>query len=157
MWIQKIKEAIITSQTSTSLGSLANALDTAENGWANLIEIFHRMVPPNLFLAASEGQLLGLICFGLLLDFFRKIREDLRQSQLRVLARSTGDYSQTYPFYSWVCPNWYFWPSHPNNCKKWTGHFLANGGVCFNCIFSTRSTCTPYPAHITQSSWRYSS
>ena len=80
----EIKEAIIASQTSTSLGSLANALDTAENGWANLIEIFHRMVPPNLFLAASEGQLLGLICFGLLFGFFLgKIREDLRQSQLR--------------------------------------------------------------------------
>tara|TARA_B100002019_G_scaffold291182_1_gene310643 strand:+ start:7727 stop:9052 length:1326 start_codon:yes stop_codon:yes gene_type:complete len=80
----EIKEAIIASQESSSLGSLEHALDTAENGWTNLIEIFHRMVPPNLFWAAVEGQLLGLICFGLLFGFFLgKIKEELRQSQLR--------------------------------------------------------------------------
>ena len=80
----EIKEAIIASQASTSLGSLENALDTAENGWANLLQIFHRMVPPNLFSAAAEGQLLGLICFGLLFGFFLgHIKPELRASQLK--------------------------------------------------------------------------
>ena len=80
----KIKEAIIASQETSSLGSLEQALNTAEDGWSNLIEIFHRMVPPNLFLAATEGQLLGLICFGLLFGFFLgKLKSDLRDLQLR--------------------------------------------------------------------------
>ena len=80
----EIKEAIIASQETSSLGSLEKALDTAENGWGNLIEIFHRMVPPNLFSAAVEGQLLGLICFGLLFGFFLgKINVELRQTQLK--------------------------------------------------------------------------
>ena len=80
----RIKEAIIASQKTSSFGSLEQALNTAENGWLNLIEIFHRMVPPNLFLAATEGQLLGLICFGLLFGFFLgKLKTDLRDLQLR--------------------------------------------------------------------------
>ena len=76
----EVKEAIIASQKTSSFGSLEQALNTAENGWLNLIEIFHRMVPPNLFLAATEGRLLGLICFGLLFGFFcGKLKTDLKR------------------------------------------------------------------------------
>ena len=42
---------------------LGAAMQQADGGWSNLIEIFHRMVPTNLFKAAVEGQLLGLIFF----------------------------------------------------------------------------------------------
>ena len=79
-----IKEAIIASQQNSNLDSLGGAMQTADNGWANLVQIFHRMVPPNLFSAAAEGQLLGLICFSLLFGFFLgHINPDLRNSQLR--------------------------------------------------------------------------
>ncbi|MEK9772466.1 MAG: dicarboxylate/amino acid:cation symporter [Opitutae bacterium] len=78
------KEAIMASQQSFTTGSLEQALETADNGWANLIEIFHRMLPPNLFSAAAEGQLLGLICFGLLFGFFLgRTNPDLRTPQVK--------------------------------------------------------------------------
>ena len=78
-----IKEAIIASQHESGLGSIDQAMQTATDGWTNLIQIFHRMIPPNLFLAAAEGQLLGLICFGLLFGFFlAHIKPELRTSQL---------------------------------------------------------------------------
>ena len=64
------KEAILSSQESNHAPSMDQAMSAANDGWQNLAQIFHRMVPPNLFSAAVEGQLLGLICFGLLFGFF---------------------------------------------------------------------------------------
>ena len=62
---------------------IAGALDQADQGLQGLLEIFHRMVPPNLFKAAAEGQLLGLIFFGLLFGYFiSRLNEDARISQL---------------------------------------------------------------------------
>ena len=60
---------------------IGGALERADQGLQGLLEIFHRMVPPNLFKAATEGQLLGLIFFGLLFGFF--------VSQLNPQARAT--------------------------------------------------------------------
>lgn len=39
-------------------------------GVGDVIEIFHRMVPPNIVRAAAEGQMLGIIFFCLLFGFF---------------------------------------------------------------------------------------
>lgn len=36
----------------------------------DIAQIFLRMVPPNIVAAAAQGQMLGLICFGLLFGFF---------------------------------------------------------------------------------------
>ena len=55
----------------------------ADKGWTGILEIFHRMVPANLFKAAVEGQLLGLIFFSLLFGFFiTKLPEKARSTQL---------------------------------------------------------------------------
>lgn len=78
-----VKDAILASQQSSSLDSVEHAMETANHGWTNLIQIFHRMLPPNLFLAATEGQLLGLICFGLLFGFFLgHIKPEFRSPQI---------------------------------------------------------------------------
>ncbi|MBT8141824.1 MAG: dicarboxylate/amino acid:cation symporter [Gammaproteobacteria bacterium] len=41
-----------------------------EKGAGDVVEIFVRMVPPNIVKAAAEGQMLGLIVFSLLFGFF---------------------------------------------------------------------------------------
>lgn len=48
-----------------------------------IYNIFLRMVPPNIFKAASDGQMLGLISFSLVFGFFiRKLSEKLKEVQL---------------------------------------------------------------------------
>lgn len=77
------KEKIISSHQDSEHTSLDSAMESAGNGWSNLAQIFHRMVPPNLFYAAADGQLLGLICFGLLFGFFLgRINSQLVETQL---------------------------------------------------------------------------
>lgn len=50
---------------------------------SEIYQIFLRMVPPNIFEAAVEGQMLGLITFSLLFGFFiRKLTEKYREVQL---------------------------------------------------------------------------
>ena len=61
-----IREKMLQSSTDSQSQKIDGALDQADQGLQGLLEIFHRMVPSNLFKAASEGQLLGLIFFGLL-------------------------------------------------------------------------------------------
>jgi proton glutamate symport protein len=39
-------------------------------GAGDVIDVFKRMVPPNVLKAAVEGQMLGLICFSILFGFF---------------------------------------------------------------------------------------
>ena len=65
-----IREKMLQSSTDSQSQKIDGALDQADQGLQGLLEIFHRMVPSNLFKAASEGQLLGLIFFGLLFGFF---------------------------------------------------------------------------------------
>ncbi|MDA3816049.1 MAG: dicarboxylate/amino acid:cation symporter [Prolixibacteraceae bacterium] len=52
-------------------------------GTTEVYAIFLRMVPPNIFKAASEGQMLGLITFSLVFGFFiRKLNENYKAVQL---------------------------------------------------------------------------
>jgi len=66
----QIREKMLSSSTESQSAKIEGAIDHADKGLQGLIEIFHRMIPSNLFKAASEGQLLGLIFFGLLFGFF---------------------------------------------------------------------------------------
>jgi len=78
-----IKDKIIASQSGEFVPSIDSAMKTANHGWENILQVFHRMVPPNLFEAAVKGQLLGLICFGLLYGFFLgKLKGNHRESQM---------------------------------------------------------------------------
>ena len=51
--------------------STANVVETVKDRSAgDLVEVFLRMVPPNIVKAAAEGQMLGLIVFSLLFGYF---------------------------------------------------------------------------------------
>ena len=50
---------------------VASELQKVEGkGGGDIAAIFLRMVPPNIVKAAADGQMLGLICFGLLFGYF---------------------------------------------------------------------------------------
>ena len=66
----EIQAQILANQPQGENGKIEGAIDNANRGMKSLLEIFHRMVPVNLFKAAVEGQLLGLIFFSLLFGFF---------------------------------------------------------------------------------------
>ncbi len=53
---------------TANVGALTENLES--KGGGDLAAIFLRMVPPNIVAAAAEGQMLGLIFFGLLFGFF---------------------------------------------------------------------------------------
>ncbi|WP_339066549.1 dicarboxylate/amino acid:cation symporter [Teredinibacter turnerae] len=57
-------------------------LDKIEGrGTGDVAAVFHRMLPPNIVQAAAEGQMLGLICFGLLFGFFMtRIASPMRET-----------------------------------------------------------------------------
>jgi len=79
----EVRDALTNDLNAAQPSSLESALQVADSGWSNLLEIFHRMVPPNLFTAAVEGQLLGLICFGLLFGFFLgQTKAEFQKTQL---------------------------------------------------------------------------
>ena len=79
----EIRQKMLSHSIAEQQHKIAGALDQADQGLQGLLEIFHRMVPPNLFKAAAEGQLLGLIFFGLLFGYFiSRLNEDARISQL---------------------------------------------------------------------------
>jgi proton glutamate symport protein len=79
----EVRDALSYDLNAAQPSSLESALQVADSGWSNLLEIFHRMVPPNLFTAAVEGQLLGLICFGLLFGFFLgQTKPEFQKTQL---------------------------------------------------------------------------
>ena len=62
---------------------VAGAIGNAERGSKGFLEIFVRMIPTNLFAAAAEGKLLGLIFFSLLFGFFAsRLPEKQRRTQL---------------------------------------------------------------------------
>jgi len=52
-------------------------------GTSDVVEVFIRMVPPNIVAAAADGQMLGLIFFSLLFGYFMaRIKEPFAGSQL---------------------------------------------------------------------------
>jgi len=54
----------------------------AGKGAGDVVEVFLRMIPTNVFAAAANGQMLGLIFFSLLFGFFMtKIQEDYAETQ----------------------------------------------------------------------------
>ena len=80
---EEIREKMIQTQESQGQPKLDIALNKASDGWSNLIEVFHRMIPTNLFKAAVEGQLLGLIFFSLLFGFFiSKLSDSFQKTQV---------------------------------------------------------------------------
>ena len=66
----ELREKMLAGQNSMAGEKLDRAFQNADNGWKGIVEIFQRMIPQNLFKAAVEGQLLGLIFFSLLFGFF---------------------------------------------------------------------------------------
>ena len=78
----EIQAQILANQPQGENGKIEGAIDNANRGMKSLLEIFHRMVPVNLFKAAVEGQLLGLIFFSLLFGFFiSKLPSQARDQQ----------------------------------------------------------------------------
>lgn len=56
----------------------------AGRGTGDLVEIFLRMVPPNIVAAAAQGEMLGLIVFSLLFGYFiTRLPDDLAGTQRR--------------------------------------------------------------------------
>ena len=79
---EEIREKMLNSPSGVQTEKVDGAIDQADKGLQGLIEIFQRMVPPNLFKAAKEGQLLGLIFFGLLFGFFiSRLKPEARETQ----------------------------------------------------------------------------
>jgi len=79
---ENIRDKMLQSHHAFDSEKLNAAMDRADSGWVTLIEIFHRMVPTNLFKAGVEGQLLGLIFFSLLFGFFvSRLPEKGKQNQ----------------------------------------------------------------------------
>ncbi|TVZ42090.1 Na+/H+-dicarboxylate symporter [Alteromonadaceae bacterium 2753L.S.0a.02] len=66
----------------SSADELGAKLDKIEGrGTGDIAAVFHRMLPPNIVQAAAEGQMLGLICFGLLFGFFMtRIQSPMRET-----------------------------------------------------------------------------
>jgi len=67
---EEIRQKMLQNKDSFESEKMDSAMQRADDGWSNLVTIFHRMVPTNIFKAAVEGQLLGLIFFSLLFGFF---------------------------------------------------------------------------------------
>ncbi len=67
----------------SSESEVASQLErVSDRGTGDIAAVFLRMVPPNIVEAAADGQMLGLICFGLLFGYFMlridsKLRETL--------------------------------------------------------------------------------
>ena len=81
---ESVKEQILGSLNNDHASKVEGAIENAENGLENLLHIFHRMVPTNIFKAAVEGQLLGLIFFSLLFGYFiSKLPADAKDLQIR--------------------------------------------------------------------------
>jgi proton glutamate symport protein len=66
----------LSADTETVLGKVQ------DRGAGDVVDVFIRMVPPNLFQAAAEGEMLGLIFFALLFGYFAsRLPNGLGQTQ----------------------------------------------------------------------------
>lgn len=89
--VNLIRPGVVSPEVAGQIvGAAQNPADFIDNvqgkGAGDLLEIFIRMVPPNIVAAATDnGQLLGLITFALLIGFFiGKIDQESRDFQLRL-------------------------------------------------------------------------
>ncbi len=86
--INIFKPGIIDGAPAKDLLALAPLSDgqmqaISGKGTIEIFSIFLRMVPPNIFKAAMEGEMLGLITFSLVFGFFiRKLSENYKTVQL---------------------------------------------------------------------------
>ena len=78
----EIREKMLSGQSTLEAQKVEQAFKHADGGMKGILEIFQRMIPQNLFKAAVEGQLLGLIFFSLLFGFFiSRLPSKYQQSQ----------------------------------------------------------------------------
>ena len=78
----EIREKMLSGQSALEAQKVEQAFEHADGGMKGILEIFQRMIPQNLFKAAVEGQLLGLIFFSLLFGFFiARLPEKYKHSQ----------------------------------------------------------------------------
>tara|TARA_B110000003_G_C16653812_1_gene535502 strand:- start:3708 stop:5027 length:1320 start_codon:yes stop_codon:yes gene_type:complete len=79
----ELREKMLSGQGEMEGKKVEKAFEHADGGFKGIIEIFHRMIPQNLFKAAVEGQLLGLIFFSLLFGFFvARLPAKFKESQI---------------------------------------------------------------------------
>lgn len=65
---------------------------------SELLKVFYMMFPPNIFAAAAEGQMLGLVCFAMLYGYFvvrtpeevAGVQRNFWQGVYEVMTRMTG-------------------------------------------------------------------
>jgi Na+/H+-dicarboxylate symporter len=79
----ELREKMLGGQGTMEDKKVEKAFENADGGFKGIIEIFQRMIPQNLFKAAVEGQLLGLIFFSLLFGFFvARLPAKYKESQI---------------------------------------------------------------------------
>ena len=79
----ELREKMLSGQGEMEGKKVEKAFEHADGGFKGIIEIFQRMIPQNLFKAAVEGQLLGLIFFSLLFGFFvARLPAKFKESQI---------------------------------------------------------------------------
>ena len=79
----ELREKMLSGQGEMESKKVEKAFEHADGGFKGIIEIFQRMIPQNLFKAAVEGQLLGLIFFSLLFGFFvARLPAKFKESQI---------------------------------------------------------------------------
>lgn len=82
-----VAPGIIDGEPAKDMIGLTGDVDTIKDkvegkGTGDVVDVFLRMVPTNIVSAAANGQMLGLIFFGLLFGFFlTKIQEAYAESQ----------------------------------------------------------------------------
>lgn len=85
------------------MGLTADAQDVvatmeAKSSAGELLKVFYMMFPPNIFAAAAEGQMLGLVCFAMLYGYFvvrtpaevAGVQRSFWQGVYEVMTRMTG-------------------------------------------------------------------
>lgn len=90
-FVNIIEPGIIDGQAAGDRLNLSSASQVSEQlervegrGAGDIVEVFLRMVPANIVKAASEGQMLGIICFGILFGFFMsRIQDDNKTILMR--------------------------------------------------------------------------
>ena len=104
MLVNLIAPGIVDGMPAGSLmGLTADAQDVvasmqAKSDAGELLKVFYMMFPPNIFAAAAEGQMLGLVCFAMLYGYFivrtpeevAGVQRSFWQGVYEVMTRMTG-------------------------------------------------------------------
>ena len=81
VFINAVKPGIVNGEPAREILALDAPVEEIAaavegRGVGDVAEVFQRMVPPNIFEAAVEGQMLGLICFAILFGYFMTHLDD---------------------------------------------------------------------------------